>query len=49
MHDMREKIQNVRGVPVVEAVGGTGMDGVVGCERDVLVTTLADFTMPLIG
>ncbi len=33
---------------VVEVVDDTGMDVAVGCEGDVLVTTLANFTMPLI-
>ena len=33
---------------VVEVVDGTGMDVAIGCEGDVLVTTLANLTMPLI-
>jgi len=49
MHDMREKIQNALGAPVVDVVDGMAMDGVVGCEGVVLVTTLANLTMPLIG
>ena len=49
MHDMREKIQNALGARVVDVVDGMAMGGVVGCEGVVLVTTLANLTMPLIG